>query len=159
MNLFFTWEKEYITEGTLADIINKIKSLENRRLSDAFSENIVGKLSEDNTFKFSPKWTLGSITVLGFHQDFTYLKGSLQQKQDKVIIKTQTRPNYLLVAIFYSLVFGFIIEVFNFNGFESNFPRSIFFVFFIFSLIFAALMLFTTVRLKNRFERLMGLRD
>ena len=159
MDPLFKLEKEYIIEGALADTINKLKTLENKNFSDLFSENIVGKLNEDNTFKFSPKWTLGSLTVLGFHQDFTYLTGSLKQKKDKVIINTRTRPNYLLVGIFYTLLFGVIIEAFNFNRFENDFFRSNFFTFFIFSVFFAALMMFTTIRLKKRFARLMALKD
>jgi hypothetical protein len=150
MNPLFKLENTYEVNDSMENVRSKMKSLVNRRWSD-FSENISGTLSDDDSFKLHPKWSFGYITGFGSPQDFTYLIGTIEEVNSRVIIKSITRPNYINIGFFYLLIFIMVGGVLKGN-FQLLAIAPV-------CLVFAGVMIFGAKRLRNRFERMMDLKE
>lgn len=156
MDAFFTIKKQYVVHDNVDTVSSELSSILRRRWYD-FNENISGRLNEDGTFKLSPKWTLGSLKVFGMLQDMTYLIGTLKEDGDKTIIETTTRPNYALVAAFYFPLLLLLIKIFGLDIFIEGSLTQLLLVIPVVCFALAVIMVFSVIRLRNRFERLMHL--
>ncbi|HWI89750.1 MAG TPA: hypothetical protein VNT20_00690 [Flavisolibacter sp.] len=156
MDAFFTIKNKYVVHDSVDKISSELSNILDRRWYD-FSENILGRLNEDGTFKLSPKWTLGSLKVFGMLQDMTYLIGALKKEDDKTIIETTTRPNYALIVAFYFPLLLLLAKLFGFDIFIEGTLTQLLLVIPAVCFVLAVIMAFSVVRLRNRFERLMQL--
>lgn len=156
MDAFFTIKNKYVVHDNVDAISSELSSILDRRWYD-FTENISGRLNEDGTFKLSPKWTLGSLKVFGMLQDMTYLIGTLKEHGDKTIIETTTRPNYALIAAFYFPLLLLLLKIFGLDIFIEGTLTQLLLVIPVVCSFLALIMVFSVIRLRNRFERLMQL--
>jgi hypothetical protein len=156
MNAFFTIRNTYLVDDSIDNVSSMIAGLLDRRWYD-FSENISGKLQDDGSFKLSPKWTLGFLSVFGMSQDMTYLIGQIKQEGNETIIATSTRPNYALVAAFYLPLVMLFIKAFGLDIFIQGTWPQLLLVIPMPCFVLAMIMVFSVFRLRNRFERLMQL--
>lgn len=156
MDLFFNLRNTYSVNDTFENVKDKVDAISR----SGFGRNITGKLNNDNSFKFTPRWTFGSVTILGMHQDLTYLKGKIERGEDGVVVNIKTHPNYVMVFFFYCCLAGIIYGIFDWISFKGHYriESSPLLVACVFSLILPALMLFGTIRLRNRFESMMKLK-
>jgi hypothetical protein len=154
MDAFFSIKNRYIVNDTFDSVHEQIKSILERY---DFSENISGKLNDDGTFKLSPRWSLGYLTVFGILQKFTYLNGTVTEEKGKTIIETTARPNYAIVTAFYLMVFVLVAKLIGINTFIRGTLGEMLLAFPILCIVLAGLMVFGAVRIRNRFERLMQL--
>jgi hypothetical protein len=156
MDVFFTIKNKYVAHDSLDNVSSELASILDRRWYD-FSENISGQVNEDGTFKLSPKWTLGSLKVFGMLQDMTYLIGTLKEDSDKTVIEITTRPNYALIVAFYFPLLLLLMKMFGFNIFIEGTLTQLLLVIPTVCFALALIMVFSVIRLRNRFERLMQL--
>ena len=156
MDAFFIIKNKCIVHDSVDNVSSELSSILDRRWYD-FYENISGRLNEDGTFKLSPKWTLGSLKVFGMLQDMTYLIGTLKEDGDKTIIETTTRPNYALIAAFYFPLLLLLKKLFGFDIFIEGTLTQLLLVIPAVCFALVLIMVFSVIRLRNRFERLMQL--
>lgn len=156
MDVFFTVRNKYIVHDKLDNVSSQLADILDRRWYD-FSENISGTLNSDWSFRLSPKWTLGYLKVFGMSQDMTYLIGKLKEEGDKTIIETSARPNYVLVAVFYFPLLLLLLKVFGFQIFIEGTLSQLLLGIPVVCFVFAMIMVFSVLRLRSRFERLMQL--
>src|SRR5215204_6048986 len=112
MNFLFSFQNRYLVNDRADNVRLQIEAIAGRHWSD-FSENITGKVKEDGSFRFTPKWTFGVIQGFGFRRSFTYLIGTVVENDGETIIQTTARPNYGIVAAFYCGVFIIIAKLFG----------------------------------------------
>lgn len=156
MDPFFTVKNRYIVNDKLDEVRSELTHLLDRRWYD-FSENISGRVNEDWSFRLYPKWTLGYLNVFGMSQNMTYLIGTLKEDGNKTVIETTTRPNYALIVAFYFPILLLILKVFGFNIFIEGTLTQLLLVIPAVCFVLAAIMVFSVLSLRNRFERLMQL--
>lgn len=157
MDVFFTIKNRYVVHESLDNVSSTLANIIGRRWY-GFSENISGQVNEDGTFKLSPKWTLGSLKVFGMLQDMTYLIGTLKENSNKTVIQTATRPNYALIVAFYFPLLLLLIKMLGFNIFIEGTLKQLLLVIPTVCFVLALIMVFSVIRLRNRFERLMQLK-
>ena len=155
MDFLFSFNNRYVVNDTTDKVRSEIEAIAGRHWSD-FSENITGKLKEDGSFRFTPKWTFGVIRGFGF-QSFTYLIGTIAENNGKTVIQTKARPNYGIVAAFYCAVFVMFAKLFGVNILRNETVSEVFRSFSLLCFVLAGLMIFGALRLRSRFERLMQL--
>ncbi|MEP7232983.1 MAG: hypothetical protein ABI691_22175 [Ginsengibacter sp.] len=154
MDIFFNRHYKYHINGTVNDVRNKLAKITENPWSD-FSENITGKLNDDNSFKLTHKWSLGYIRWI--ENSFAYITGTIKQDGDITVIYTTLRPNSGIVLFFYIFVVLFLCELVGIHTMLEA-PK-IFILFFIpfFDLILFGLMFMMTNGLINRFEKILQL--
>ena len=156
MNIFFAQKRTYIVHDSLVEFRLKVESIANRTLLD-FSDNIVGKIEEDNRFSFTPKWSLAYIQWI--ERSPAYLTGTLNSELDKTIVKCTVRPNSLFIITFYLSVIILMWVLFGKNGF-SNETKLFLLTFLPFGLLIVfGIMKYYTSQLRNRFEKIFRLKQ
>lgn len=155
MDILFNRNYKYVVNGSVDNIRSDMTRITDKRWYD-FSENITGNLNDDNSFKFTHKWTFGYIRWI--ENSFAYLTGTIRQEGDKTIIDTTLRPNSGIVLFFYILLVLFLCELFGIQTMLKG-PKIYLLLFLpFFDLILVGLMLYMTNGLRNRFERIMQLK-
>ncbi|EAZ79937.1 hypothetical protein [Algoriphagus machipongonensis] len=155
MNLLFSRNYRYIVRSSVDNVRIDITGITDKPWHD-FSENITGSLNDDNSFKFTHKWTFAYITW--FENSFAYLTGTIRQEGEKTIINTNLRPNSGIVLSFYVLLVLFLCVLFGIQTMLKG-PKIYILLFLLFfALILVGLMLYMTNGLRNRFERIMQLK-
>jgi hypothetical protein len=157
MDVFFSLKNKYVVNASVDSVQTEIKSLTDRRWYD-FSENITGKLKNNGSFEFSPKWTFGAVKVFGIPQSMTYLSGTITEDNGKTIIEITSRSNYVMVVFFYFLIFTLVAKLFDINTFMQATLTEMLLAIPIICLVLAGIMTLGAIRLRDRFERLMQLR-
>ena len=157
MDVFFTIKNKYEVYDPVDNVRSHLAEILDRPWYD-LSENISGKVNEDGGFKLSPKWTFGNVRAFGFSQDMVYLIGVLKDEGGKTIIEIATRPNYVLLLAFYFPLLLLLIKLLGFQIFIEGTLGQLLLVIPALCLVFAAIMAFSVIRLRNRFERLMELK-
>src|SRR5215203_1254457 len=114
-------------------------------------------LPDSNSFRLSPKWTFGYLKVFGLSQNMTYLTGTLKDEGGRTIVETSTRPNYVLVAAFYLPLLLLLIKTFGFHIFIEGSLAQLLLAIPLVCFVLAMILVFSVLRLRNRFERLVQL--
>lgn len=155
MDFLFNRNYKYVINSSVDTVRSNLTHITDKRWYD-FSENITGRLNNDNSFKLTHQWTFGYIRWI--ENSFAYLTGTIRQEGDKTVIDTTLRPNSGLVLFFYILVVLFLCELFGIQTMLRG-PK-IYILLFIpfFNLVLVGLMLFLTNGLRNRFETIMQLK-
>ncbi len=111
MDFLFSRKYKYTVNKPIDKVVQDISKVTNKKWTD-FSENITGKLNEDNSFKFTHQWTLGFIRGI-FGNDFATIKGTINENGQTSVIETTLRPNLSLVFIVYFMTGLFLCELFG----------------------------------------------
>lgn len=146
-----------MVQDSIENVHAEIKSILRLPWYD-YSENITGKLYDDGSFRFWPKWTFASLNVIGFPKNLAYLTCTLKEVDSKTFIQTIARPNYGMVSAFYLMIILLLAKLTGINTFFDVSFEKMAVVFLIMGIVLAALMVMGAVSLRNRFERLMQLR-
>jgi hypothetical protein len=156
MNFTFSFRNKYTVNRSLADIRNAIETVSNKKWHD-FSENLSAELIGKRRFEFTPKWSFGTLKVGGMHQDFTYVYGTLMEDNGQTVITLNSRPNYALVIVFYIFLFLPLGKWLNSDLLVELSFIEVLIVSSIFLPVLAGLMIFQTLSLRSKVERLLGL--
>ena len=157
MTLLFSFKKTYLVQDSFENVHAEIKSILRLPWYD-YSENIAGKLYDDGSFRFWPKWTFASLNVIGFPKNLAYLTCTLKEEESRTYIQTIARPNYTMVTAFYLMIIVLLAKLIGINTYIDVPFEEMAVVFLILGLVLAALMVLGAVRLRKRFERLMQLK-
>ena len=156
MSIFFAQNRTYIVHDSLVNFRLKVESIANRTWHD-FSDNIVGKIEEDNKFSFTHKWCLAYIEWI--ERSPAYLTGTLASEGNKTIVKCTVRPNSVFIISLYLSVIIFLWVLFGKNGF-ANGPKLFLLAFLPLGLLIVyGVMKYYTTRLLNRFENKLKLKQ
>lgn len=156
MNFSFSFHLQYTSDKSIDNVRLKLKSTLERPWSD-FSEDIIGKLNDDDTFKVSPKWSFGSFKVLGVEQDLTFIIGKISKQKKGTTIETIVRPNHAILIIFYFFIFLTITELFGLTTLLGGKGKISLLMFPLMALFFAGIMRVSIIKMKCQFENLMKL--
>lgn len=155
MNLFFTRKYKYTKYDSLEYVIQEIESITKRKWYDS-SDNIAGKLKEDNSFQFTHKWSFSFIRWI--ENSPAYINGQLKSEDSKTTIKVRLRPNSGFVLMFYILIILFFYNLFQPNALTDEDVIMKLLVIAFFNLFLFAIMMAFTSRLRKNFERALHLR-
>ena len=114
--------------------------------------NLAGKVSEDNTFKFYPKFSLG-IEVFGVTRSGAVITGRLEPDGEQTNIHLVVRPNNFILLAFYLVLLFFLYKVFGLFTSDTEIEWILVGTFFLFIILFRSYIHFSMGRLKNRFEK------
>ena len=114
--------------------------------------NLSGRVSEDNTFKFKPKFSFG-IEVFGMVRSAAVITGKLEPNGEQTIMQLEVRPNHFFLLAFYLVLFIFIFKLFELFTSATESDWILVAALFFFMIFFRSLIHFSMGRLKNRFER------
>jgi len=154
MDFFFTTSQRYTVYDSIANVRNDIKSVIERRPFD-FSTNLTGRFLNETDFTVSPKWSFSFIRWL--ETDLTYLRGKLTYEAPKTLIVITVRPNSVFVIGFYFSMILAILEPLGISTFSKENTLVKFWFFPLFATIILAQIIFSTSRIKRRFEKLLSL--
>jgi len=154
MTLTFNFRNKYKVDRSIDAVRNEIETIADRKWHD-FSENISAKFIGKRSFEFTSKWSFGSLSVMGIQQDFTFVIGTLLEDGRDTVISTESRPHYALVIIFYLFLFLPIGKLFDLNFLAEMALIEIIIVSSIFVPLIGGLMIFQTVKLRSRVERIL----
>lgn len=150
MNIFFTTRHQYVVYDSIENVRDEIKSVINRK-SLNFSRNLTGRFYSDTEFIATPKWSFAIIHWI--ETDLTYLKGKLANDLEKTIIHVTVRPNSIFVILFYIFAALSFSQLVGISRIGNDDPVFRFLFFPLFVIIVTSLMIFSTNRLRVRFER------
>lgn len=155
MDILFAHHEVYRVNEPIEVVRDKVCSIADRKWSD-FTENITGRLRDDDSFKFTHKW---SFVVINGGGQPAYLSGKLMQDNGGTTIKITTRPNVVFVLLIYLITAIFLCELFGIDTFIEA-PKPLTLLFFpFFNLILFGIMQILINGLKNRFKRLLNLKN
>ncbi|MFC4232284.1 hypothetical protein ACFOW1_10305 [Parasediminibacterium paludis] len=155
MDFLFSRTYKYTVNQPIDNVLQDFSKVTNKKWTD-FSDNITGTLNNDNTFKFTHKWTFGYIRGI-FGNDFATIKGSISSNGQDTVIETTLRPNFGLVFFIYLIAILFLCELFGIKT-MLNGPKTYILLFLpFFELILYGLILFMTNGLRNTFEKVFHL--
>ena len=155
MDFLFSRTYKYTLSRPIDKVLQDFSEVENKKWID-FSENITGSLNNDNSFKFTHKWTLGYIRGV-FGSDFAILKGKITENGQSTIIETSLRPNFGLVFFIYFMGGLFVCELFGIKT-MLNGPKTYILLFLpFFGLVIFGIIQFMTNGLRNTFEKVFHL--
>lgn len=155
MDIFFNRSYKYVVNSSVDNVRSDMTRITDKRWYD-FSENITGKLNDDNSFKFTHKWTFGYSRWT--ENSFAYLTGTIREEGDKTVIDTTLRPNSGIVLFFYILLVLFLCDLFGIQTMLKGPKIYLLLILSFFDLLLAGLMLYVTNGHRNRFERIMQLK-
>lgn len=154
MDFLFNSKREYKVFAPLDTVRQNITSVITRHWID-FSENLNGNFINDTEFIITPKWSLAIIRWL--ERDLTYLKGRLEAVSNQTTITITIRPNSIFVIMFYLFIILSVLEPLN-GVFINEINATLKLLFFpLFAVIILSVILFSTYRMRRRFERLLNL--
>jgi hypothetical protein len=158
MDILFTQKVKYAVNDPIEIIRKRVKSIAEKRWDD-FSENITGNFRENDTFSFTHKWSFVTIGAGGFGSSPAYLSGKLIQEGNGTRVEIKCRPNFVFIFSFYLITGLFLAELFGVDTFLVA-PKNFILIFLpFFNLILLGIVQFLTKGLKNRFERLVILKQ
>lgn len=111
MNFLFSRTYKYTINKPIDNVLQDFSKVANKKWTD-FSENIKGTLYDDNTFKFTHKWTLGYMHGI-FGNGLATIKGSINNNGQNTVIEITLRPNFGLVLFIYMIAIIFLYGIFN----------------------------------------------
>jgi hypothetical protein len=154
MNLLFTRKYKYTKYDSIENVREQIKSITKRKWYDS-SDNIAGKIKEDNSFQFTHKWSFSFIRWI--ESSSAYINGQLKSEDNKTTIQIRLRPNSSFVLTFYILVLFSLYNLFQPSTFtdEDEILKLLFIAFF--CLFLYVLMMLFTSGLRKNFERALHL--
>lgn len=154
MNLFFNRKYKYTKYDSIENVREEIKNLTKRKWYDS-SDNIAGKLKEDDSFQFTNKWSFSFIRWI--ENSSVYINGQIKSEENKTTIQITVRPNSAFVLTFYILVILFFYNLFQPNALtdEDAILKLLFMAFF--DLLLYAMMMVFTSGLRRNFERALHL--
>lgn len=156
MDFLFSRTYKYTINEPIDNVLQDFSKVTNRKWTD-FSDNITGKLNDDNSFKFTHKWTLGYIRGI-FGNDFATIKGNINDNGENTVIEITLRPNFGLVFFNYLIAILFLCELFGIKT-MLNGPKTYILLFLpFFGLILYGIILFMTNGLRNTFENVFHLK-
>ena len=107
--LLFQRRHTYVVDRPFDQVQTRLNWIVTRRWDD-LSMDLIGKLDKnDGRFNLTSKWGLTNIKWI--ENNPAYILGELQPDEVGTNIKITTKPNRLLVALFYITVFAFAIEL------------------------------------------------
>jgi len=146
MLLFFKKHYSYVVDRPAEQVQSKLKWIVTRRWDD-FSVDIIGAMTGDGKFNLTGKWNLTPIKWI--ENSPGYIEGHIIPSNDSTNIQIITKPNRLLVCLFYLVMIFFAAEVAgleNFVPIERKIKLTIL-------LILAILLLTAIIILKNNIRR------
>jgi len=155
MNIFFHRIHKYFIGLPKEQVHQKLKHVTTRRFED-YSIDVIGSLKEDGSFMLTNKFGITKTKLVENRR--AYMRGSLVQKNEKTVVEVNTRPNIILIVLFYLTIALFILELLNFPFYSYATKAMRIGLLLIISLVLVTLMIFFTEQLKNRFERVMQLK-
>ena len=153
--LFFKKSHSYVVDRPAEQVQSKLRWIITRRWDD-FSVDIIGRMTQDGKLNLTGKWNLTHIKWI--ENSPGYIDGHIIPSNNRTSIQITTKPNRLLVCLFYAIMILFAIEA---TGLENFIPieRKMKLAFL---LALAGMLLSAIVILKNnirkRFEVLMQLK-
>lgn len=146
MFLFFKKSYNYIVDRPAEQVQSKLRWIITRRWDD-FSVDIIGRMSGDGKFNLTGKWNLTPIKWI--ENSPGYIDGHIIPSNNRTNIQITTKPNRLLVCLFYLTMILFVVEVAGLENFV-QIERKIKVTFL---LILTILLLTTIIILKNNIRR------
>ena len=154
MSPLFEQKYTYIVFEPADSVRSQMKSILKTPWYD-IAVNLAGKVSNDNTFKLYPKFSMG-VEIFGVIQRVAVLTGRLESTDGQTHIHVEVRPNYGLLFVFYLILLILLLKVFGMFISRTG-DGWILSVTLFFMLIFIrSLIHFSMGRLKNRLERTMS---
>lgn len=155
MDIFFSRRYTYTVNRPANKVCEDFSKVANKKWSDA-AENIRGTLNSDNSFKFTGKWSMGSMMGI-FGSDLATVKGSIKENGQKTVVEITLHPNAGLVFFVYLMLVLFLFEVLDIPTIFSG-PKTFFLLFFpFFGLVIYGLIFSIANGLRNRFEKVFRL--
>lgn len=151
MDILFSRTYKYTIEKPIINVQQEFSQVTNKKWSD-FSSNITGKLNEDNTFKFTHKWTFGYIRG-PFGHNFATIKGIISESGQNTVVEATVKPNLGLVFFLYFITGLFLCEILGIKTILNG-PKTYILLFLpFFGLLLFGLIHFMTNGLRNTFEK------
>jgi hypothetical protein len=153
MNFFlFRRRHTYVIDRPYDQVQTRLKWIITRRWDD-LSMDLIGKLNKDGQFNLTSKWGLTNIKWI--ENNPAYINGKLVPDDIGTNISITTKPNTLLLVLFYVALVLFAVELMNLETviqlqkkIKIGFPAALGFVLLLLIVLFSN-------GLKRRFEQLM----
>lgn len=109
MSPLFEQRYRYIVFEPVDSVRSQLKSILKTPWYD-IAINLAGRVSNDNTFKLYPKFSMG-IEVFGVIQSVAVLTGRFEPADGQTNILVEVRPNYGLLIVFYLVLLILILKL------------------------------------------------
>ena len=153
MNLLLTQKYNYVLFEPVDKVRSQLKSILKTPWYD-IAINLSGKVNEDNTFKFYPKFSFG-LQVFGTIRSAAVITGKLEPNGEQTIIFLEVRPNNFVLLAFFLVLILFLYKLFGLFTSNTETEWLLVFAIFFFMIFLRSYIHFSMGRLKNRFERTM----
>lgn len=114
MFLFFKRRHYYVVDRPADQVQSKLKWIVTRRWDD-FSVDIIGRLTQDGKFTLTGKWELTPVKWI--ENSPGYIDGHIIPSNQQTNIHITTKPNRLLVCLFYVTIILLVIEASGLENF------------------------------------------
>jgi hypothetical protein len=154
MKLLFYHKQTYTIDQPVEQVQTRLQWIVTRRWED-YSMDLVGRLYDGRNFSLRSKWTWSNIEWIDNNPG--HIRGELLPEADRTRIRIITRPNKVLVGLFYFfllLLLAELIHIEHILPFATNIKIA--FLAGVNSVLLVLILLFRN-GLKRRFEELMQL--
>jgi hypothetical protein len=154
MSPLFEQKYRYIVFEPVDNVRSQLKSILKTPWYD-IAVNLAGKVSNDNTFKLYPKFSMG-VEVFGVIQRVSVLTGRIEANGEQTNVIVEVRPNHAVLVAFYLILVIFLFKLVGLFASSSENEWILVVALFIMLIFIRSLIHFSMGRLKNRFERTMS---
>jgi hypothetical protein len=154
MSPLFEQKYRYIVFESVDSVRSQLKSILKAPWFD-IAVNLAGRVSNDNTFKLYPKFSMG-VEVFGVVQSVSVITGTIEADGSQTHINVEVRPNYAVLCAFYLILLIFVLKLVGLFTSSTENDWILVVGLFIMLIFIRSLIHFSMGRLKNRFERTMS---
>ena len=154
--MFLLYNKSYTVNSPVDQVHSRLRMITTRRWDD-HSIDVIGSVKQDLSFRLTTKHGLDAVSWMENRP--AYLYGRLSPEQDRTRIQVKIRPNLLLLLLPLTTMLFLLLESLNFTLWPGPSRQFKLLILTTINLLLIALNFWCMNDLKNKFERLMSLRE
>lgn len=154
--MFLFYNKTYTVNSPLDQVHARLRMITTRRWDDR-SIDVIGSIKQDGHFRLTSKQGLDAVSWMENRP--AYLYGSLSSEQERTRIQVRLRPNLLLLLLPLTTMLLLLLESWNITFWPGPSRQFKLLILTAINLLLIALNFWCMIELKNKFERLMSLRE
>ncbi|HEY0066539.1 MAG TPA: hypothetical protein VGB46_04230 [Flavisolibacter sp.] len=148
--------KTYVVNSTVEQVHTRLRMITTRRWDD-HSIDVIGSIKQDGNFRLTSKQGLDAVSWMENRP--AYLYGRLSSGQDRTRIQVRIRPNLLLLFLSLATLLLLLLESLNITFWPGPSRQFKLLILTAINLLLISLSFWCMNELKNKFERLMSLRE
>lgn len=154
--MFLLHNKTYTVNSSPGEVQARLKTITTRRWED-LAIDIIGSVRQDGSFRLTSKQGMDSITWMENRP--AYMHGRILPQENRSCIRVRIRPNLLLLFLSIATLLLLLLESLNLSFWPGVSRQLKLILLTAISLLLTALNFWCMNELKNKFERLMNLRE